>query len=328
MDATRPAARLPDQIVHADWSKDRRKRWMARALLQPDGTYLARAPETVGPTDVFLPGLRAEAGADACLLVGFDFPIGLPVAYASRAGISRFLEVLPDFGAGQWQDFYCAAEMPEQINLRRPFYPARPGGSRRDYLVGGLGVADFNALRRRCELAQAGRRAAAPLFWTMGPQQVGKAAQNGWQEVLVPGLQNPDLHMQIWPFSGCLEELLIPGSTVVAETYPAEYYAQALGEGSLEDSRRRFSKRNQQDRRRRAASLIRWTQSLGLALERDLLDSIHAGFSGGAPGEDQFDATIGLLGMLSVLLGQRSVGEPLDQDIRQIEGWILGQQLP
>jgi hypothetical protein len=32
--------------------------------------------------------------------------------------------------------------------------------------------------------------------------------------------------------------------------------------------------------------------------------------------------------MLAVALGQRPAGEPADPEIRQIEGWILGQQQP
>jgi hypothetical protein len=33
---------------------------------------------------------------------------------------------------------------------------------------------------------------------------------------------------------------------------------------------------------------------------------------------------IGLFGMLNILLGQHDPGEPEDEDMRKIEGWILG----
>ena len=71
------------------------------------------------------------------------------------------------------------------------------------------------------------KAACCALFWTLGGQQVGKAAISGWTQVLAPALRrlgdNPSI--SIWPFSGCLADLLQPGSTVLAETYPAEYYA-------------------------------------------------------------------------------------------------------
>jgi hypothetical protein len=41
-------------------------------------------------------------------------------------------------------------------------------------------------LRRQCERATPTRRAACPLFWTLGSNQVGKAAISGWQEVIAP----------------------------------------------------------------------------------------------------------------------------------------------
>lgn len=44
----------------------------------------------------------------------------------------------------------------------------------------------------------------------------------------------------------------------------------------------------------------------------------------GKDGEDRFDAVVGLLGMLDVVLGNRRPGEPED-DTTRIEGWILGQ---
>jgi hypothetical protein len=43
-------------------------------------------------------------------------------------------------------------------------------------------------------------------------------------------------------------------------------------------------------------------------------------------GDDAFDAVIGLFGMLQVCLGLRDSGEPDDESIREIEGWILGRQ--
>jgi hypothetical protein len=279
----------------------------------------------VDALDQFHAQLKLETKKGACLLVGFDFPIGLPLAYASRVGIRDFLEALAGFGQGEWGEFYSVAERVEQIHLRRPFYPARPGGTRREHLVTRLGVADFNDLRRRCELPRLERRAACPLFWTMGAQQVGKAAICGWREVLTPGLQDPDLEAAIWPFHGPLADLLCPGRVIFAETYPAEYYSDVLADPDSTGNYTRFSKRNPQTLQGFAANMLRWINSHDLELDPGLLQSIEAGFTSPSGGEDAFDATIGLLGMLSVVMGYRPAGYPGDDQIRRNEGWILGQ---
>ena len=39
------------------------------------------------------------------LLAGFDFPIGLPMTYAERAGIGSFPDFLPQIGLGQRGQF-------------------------------------------------------------------------------------------------------------------------------------------------------------------------------------------------------------------------------
>ena len=70
-------------------------------------------------------------------VLGFDFPIGVPRAYARVAGISRFLNLLPELGSGSWRDFFNIAERPNEVSIRRPFYPARPGGTLQEHLVAG-----------------------------------------------------------------------------------------------------------------------------------------------------------------------------------------------
>jgi hypothetical protein len=109
---------------------------------------------------------------------------------------------------------------------------------------------------------------------------------------------------------------------VVAETYPAEFYGHlklklpVAGQG----------KRSQAARRANAPALITWSQSAGVHLAADLNAAIRDGFGSGADGEDRFDAVVGLFGMVNVVLGHREPGEPADDSIREIEGWILGQQ--
>jgi hypothetical protein len=294
---------------------------MARAVLGADGGYHAHAPELVNETGTLLSRLAAEAGPDGTVLLGFDFPIGLPVAYAERAGVDSFPDFLAALGHGDWEDFYLPAIRQEQISPRRPFYPHRPGGTRQRHLLDAFGVDHIDQLRRVCERATQTRTAGAPLFWTLGAKQVGKAAISGWREVLAPGLRNPEMRLTLWPFDGPLDGLLRAGGIVVAETYPAECYGHLdvrlpmAGQG----------KRSQAARRANAPALIGWARAAGVHPATDLDATIRDGFGAGGHGEDPFDAVVGLFGMVNVVLGHREPGEPADDSIREIEGWILGQ---
>ena len=80
---------LPALVAHADWSAHPAKRWMARAVLQPGGRYLVLPPVPVGALDGFWAWLQVVAPTGP-ILVGFDFPIGLP-AGLRRSGRHRGL---------------------------------------------------------------------------------------------------------------------------------------------------------------------------------------------------------------------------------------------
>lgn len=310
----------PALIAHADWGSAAAKRWLACARRLPDGRYRASAPQPVGPLDRLLPRLAAEADGGAVLL-GFDFPIGLPEAYARRARINDFLDALPGFGQGAWADFYHPAEQPGQITLRRPFYPRRPGGARRQHLLDGLGLGGSDNLWRRCDRLTFGRGSASPLFWTLGANQSGKAAIVGWRDVLAPALRSGEPPLALWPFAGPLDALLRPGWIAIAETYPAECYHH-LG---LTAGGKRWSKRRPADRIAQAPRLLAWVAAAEVELEPELITAIASGFGPRPDGDDPFDATAGLFGMLNVVLGRRPPGEPDDDAVRRIEGWILGQ---
>jgi hypothetical protein len=310
--------------VHADWGKSPDKRWLARATLDGPGRYVATVPEPVGDARTLL-GRLLEAAGRGSVFVGFDFPIGLPAVYAERAGIDDFLAMLPRFGEDPWAEFYDVATCAGEIALRRPFYPARPGGTSRAHLVAGLGLTSVDELLRVCDRAHAGRHAAAPIFWTLGAQQVGKGAIAGWREVLAPALRAADLDVAIWPFSGRLGDLFRPGRVVAAETYPAECYAHLGVDLRRGAATGRSGKRWAPSRTANAGALRTWARAAGIALSPPLIAAIEEGFGVGASGEDQFDAVVGLLGMLNVILGGRSPGDPEDERVRHIEGWILGQ---
>ena len=303
---------LPALVGHADWSIHPAKRWLALAILGANGTYRACVPQLVGPLETLWARL-GEAGAH--VLLGVDFPIGLPRAYADGAGIRDFVAALKDFDGR----FYTVAGRPDEIGADRPFYPLRPGGSRRQHLLDGLGLADWSDLQRRCDRRSGTRNAACALFWTLGGSQVGKAAIAGWRDLLAPALR-AGLDVALWPFEGPLDALVARHRFVVAETYPAEVY------GHLDlELRRHGGKRSQAARRANAACLLTQLRQLGVATEPAAGAEIADGFGAGTSGEARFDAVVGLLGMLNIVLGRRPSGEPDDPIVRRIEGWILGQ---
>ena len=311
-------------ISHADWSKSPGKRWMAIAVLQANHRWLVyELSKVCEPSSLFL-YMKSHQLTPGCIISGFDFPIGIPLSYAAKAGITDLLTTLALFGYNEWDQFYTPAVLPSQISLHRPFYPSRPGNSRRQYLEQGLNIP-FDRLYRLCEVAHENRRAACPLFWTMGGQQVGKAAISGWESLLAPALDDPKLNLKIWPFSGSLVDICKTGNIVVLETYPAEFYGH-LGLSFSFPVRR--SKRRQIDRKAFAYQLISWAGDHDLELDGSIIGLIMDGFGNDLCGEDRFDAFIGLYGMINIILGNHSTGEPVPPLITKIEGWIFGQEQP
>ncbi len=289
------------------------KRWAARAILQPSGRYLVTAPTTITPAELLIDARRGST------LIGFDFPIGLPVAYEKRVGVRSFADVLPLLGQGDWASFFEVANSPGEIALHRPFYPARPGSARREHLVEGLGLKSVRDLYRRCDVAVG--RPACPLFWTLGGNQVGRAAITGWREFLQPARM--DGVLRLWPFDGAFDEVLESGRTVVAETYPAISYAQ-IG-APLPATAKGRGKRSRESRAASAPGIVAWAAKAKIGLSADLLRQLRDGFGDHATGEDRFDAVAGLLGMLAVVEGILQPGIPDDANVRQVEGWILGR---
>jgi hypothetical protein len=296
-----------DLVAHADWGSDRRKRVVATAR-RTAGRYrvvsLAAAPDGDLLADL------ADRYRPFRAVLGFDFPIGLPRAYAAAAGVRSFPAFLGELGASPWLDFERVAAQPGEISLDRPFYPARPGGSRRQHLYDGLGLS-AQQVRRRCDGID-----AETLFWTLGGKQAGKAALHGWRM-----LRQSSADFALWPFAGPLGSLLAgPARFVVAETYPREFYWYAGV------PRGRWSKRRPADRLRAAPGVLAWARSLGVGWAAAVRGRVAAGCSPGPAGEDEFDAIVGLLGMIGVLTGAIDPGVPDgDQAVVSTEGWILGR---
>lgn len=319
----RPDVAPPAVIAHADWGCDPRKRVLAVASL-------ATAPASAGPryevvslaaapggdpgsaTDLFSELSRSYPRGRS--LVGFDFTIGLPRAYAAAAGVESFPAFLRLIGTGPWADFERVAERPGEIRLHRPFYPQRPGGTNRAQLYAGLGLS-ARELRRRGD-----GNDAETLFWTLGAKQAGKASLHGWR--LLRQARARGLDVALWPFDGSLACLLAGSSPfVVAETYPREFYRLI---GAPPGSR--WSKRRRDDRLLCIPALLEWADSLGVGWEASIRRRVTAGLSGGPTGEDEFDSIIGMLGMIGVVTGTIPAGTPSDDpDVVTTEGWVLGR---
>lgn len=291
---------------------------MCLARQSRPGQYIAAAPEQVHDPATLIARLRGRA--QGTVLLGFDFPIGLPIALARKLDITNFRDALLDFGTGPLIDFFNLAERAADIAPARPFYPLRTGGTKRQHLVDGLGVDCYDDLYRHCDRKFESRGAASSMFWTLGGQQVGRAAIIGWRDVIQPALRDPNLDLAIWPFDGDLFDLLAKHEVVIVETYPAE----ACIHLQIDAPGRGWSKRSQTGRAKQSPAIQNWARSRNVQLAPDLTNLLDAGFGDKKDGEDPFDAMLGLLSMLEVALRHRPPGNPPTPEINNIEGWILG----
>jgi hypothetical protein len=140
-------------------------------------------------------------------------------------------------------------------------------------------------------------RQACVLFWTLWCNQVGRAALAGWEGLVVPALRGKR-SVGLWPFDGPLDDLFTSRSLVIAETYPAEFYAHL--------ARRRFSKRDATQRRNCASALIAAASRLKVCLSQAARRDVEAGFHN----DNAFDAFVGVLGIVNVLRGHRPADPP------------------
>ena len=257
-----------------------------------------------------------DVSAGGPVALGVDFPIGLPRAYAAlhacgSPDFPAFLQRLPT-------SFLTVAETLAEVSPTRPFYPRLGvrGMTRLSHALA-LGLESANGLSRECDRATANRPAGAPLFWTLGANQSGKAAISGWRDLLLPALgsSSPPL---LWPFDGPFRSLLRPGRVTIAETYPAEALRQ-LGLRPI------GSKRRQADRAALAPGLRFAMDRLNATPDGSLREHMADGFGADAAGEDRLDCLLGVLCVLLVLAGRRPDAAPDDPWIAQWEGWVLGQ---
>ena len=285
------------------------------AIAEPyAGGWRLDAPVPVGDLGTLLPRLRLRADRVA---LGVDLPLGLPRAYAQLHAAERDF---PSFlhGLRGRPEFFNVCATLEDLAPGRPFYPARGRkGMTRASHAAALGLAGPQGLSRACDQATAERPAGAPLFWTLGANQTGKAAISAWRDLLLPALAGND-PPRLWPFEGNFLALLAKGGVVIAETYPAE----ALRHLGL---RIAGSKRRQADRLALGGGLAGAMQRLAVTPSPALQSLLGDGFGADAAGEDRLDCVLGVLAVINVLAGNRPDGVPDDPWLRTWEGWVLGQ---
>jgi hypothetical protein len=286
----------PAEILAIDWGSTPAKRQLCRALLRR-GRYVVAPPRPVQDVGT----LTLDSGA----VVAFDCPIGVSGEYAAMAGLGSFREALGVFGTGRFSRFYEPAACAEDIATERPFYPLRGlKGIRRDDLRRTLGEAAFAP--RECDrLARAG-----PIFWLVGPRQVGRSAVCVWRDVLTPNLDR----LALWPFDGPLTELVAARRPIVAEMYPA-FLLRTLGAAVTRKS----------DPAARAAcgrAVLRGARADGRVDLDAVAALLRGGFGPSSAGEDAFDATIACIALAKLFL-DGAVPEPPNH-ARRVEGWILG----
>lgn len=288
------------------------KRWMAQAARR-GGRWQAQPPRLVGDTAQLLPGLLADGRPVA---LGLDLPLGVPRDWAAGRAEADFCEFLAGLVARP--EFFRVAATLAEVSPAQPFYPARGiKGMTRASHAAALGLAGPAGLSRLCDRATALRPAGAPVFWTLGANQSGKAAIAAWRDWIAPALV-AGAPVSLWPFAGPLHGLLAPGRVALAEVYPAE----ALRQLGLKLA---GSKRMQAPRRALAGTLRAAMDRLRVDPCPALAAQLQDGFGADAAGEDRLDCVLGLLALIAVLDGARPDHIPDDPWIRRWEGWVLGQ---
>ncbi len=296
---------------HADWSLDPRKRWVCLARRGARG-WRAEAPVPVGDPAALAAAMIAEGPA----VLGLDLPLGVPRAWARHRAEADFPALLRGLAADR--GFFAVAATLDEASAARPFYPARGvKGMTRDSHARAIGLGGAGELSRLCDRATALRPAGAPVFWTLGANQSGKAAISAWRDWLAPALA-ADSALRLWPFAGGLHGLLAKDRLVLAEVYPAEALRQ-LGLKLL------GSKRAQAPRIALGDALREAMARLGVVPSPALAAMVADGFGADAAGEDRLDCVLGLLNLVAVLEGARPDFVPEDDWVRRWEGWVLGQ---
>ncbi|MEO0392150.1 MAG: hypothetical protein AAF213_02760 [Pseudomonadota bacterium] len=309
-------------LWHVDWGIDPKKRWAAAITVPVQGAPLIHAPTPFVPLSE---SLLAGAYDDQQLIIGVDFPIGLPAPYADLVGIHDFQAFLLGQEGPDWRQFSQVADRLDEVSLHQPFFPRanihaddKAQGPPQLAWLTKLGLEKSDTYRQ-CDLMTDDRPAAASLFWTKGANQVGKAALGGWRDLVRPLLINKRAILGLWPFDGPLDTLIATAPIVLAETYPGEVY------GWFDCQPKAKTRR---DARLSVVPVLRATiDDMDLTLTDEANAMLADGFGDDRHGEDRFDSFVGALGLFSVVTKRRPALVPSDPVFTQIEGWILGQEI-
>jgi hypothetical protein len=335
-----PSSRGPSMIIHCDWSVDPNKQCLVVAQRSATGFYEVRGPQSVGGMtskkgnkqshspllDLIAESSSTAAGNAGGLWLGFDFPIGVPSGWAEKAGFRNFRDVLKRLSNDSAKMFEpcttfndASADRPFVENLRgegiQAKWACRIGFPMQDRKLVGL--------KRVCEV-----EGGQSLFWLVGANQVGKAALNGWRNILLPllGIGNENgpgnlpepSAIKLYPHD------LAPNfafqsdanSVVIFETYPAIAWKMLC-------KRETYRKTSTSDRKSIGSRIIEWADQLNASLVDGLRAEIESGFDC-KNGDDRMDALIGALHMIEVAQsGQLST--PTTGVNLRLEGWILGR---
>jgi hypothetical protein len=79
---------------------------MTRAERVDLRAYVVYPPEPVGEPATLINRLRSQVCNVDSLLIGFDFPIGLPAEYARRVGVTSFRKAISQFGSPPQEVWY------------------------------------------------------------------------------------------------------------------------------------------------------------------------------------------------------------------------------
>ena len=311
---------LPARIAHADWGTSANKRVVATAELA-DGFYRVSSPRIVGSVGGLIERMGLIAVAGETTLLGFDFPIGIPRAYALRAGIANFADWFRRLDLDS--PFFNVADDIAEVSTARPFFPrqimVKSEGIKGRYREA-LGLTAHDALRQT-DRAHCGRWAASEMFWTLGPAAVGKATLAGWRDTIRPALAESGRRYSIWPFDGSLRDLLDLSDAVIVETYPTEAYRQLDLRMGTPDT----AKTRQADRSADAERLLDWCAGHAVIPDESLVIELLDGFGSNPNADDRFDAVVGLFGMIDAVRRRPEPELPDDSAVRQLEGWMFGQ---
>ena len=152
------------------------------------GVYRVRSPRTVGEVGGLIERMGLTAAAGRSTLLGFDFPIGIPRAYALRAGIANFAVWFRNLDLDS--PFFSVATISRTSRPSDRSFPDRlRSGSRASRsATAKRSGSRLTTLSARPIERTVTARAASEMFWTLGPSAVGKATLAGWRDTIRPAL--------------------------------------------------------------------------------------------------------------------------------------------